>query len=87
MFTAEMTWTFTSITAMCIIFTKSPGPVSRGLMRRFQHFHEEGVDGGIADQFEEEEMLQTLQSDGAQGGQTEQQFGKPAKGEEALMVF
>lgn len=34
-------------------------------MRRFQHLHEEGVDGRVADELEKEQVLQTLEADGA----------------------
>lgn len=51
--------------------------VSCDLMRRLQHLHEEGVDGRVSDQLEEEQMLQTLEADGSQGGQAEQQLSKP----------
>lgn len=51
--------------------------VSCDLMRRLQHLHQEGVDGRVADELEEEEMLQTLEADGAQSGQAQQQLGKP----------
>lgn len=36
------------------------------LMRGLQHLHEEGVDGRVADQLEEEQVLQALEADGAQ---------------------
>ena len=52
--------------------------MSCDLMRRLQHLHQEGVDRRVPDQLEEEQMLQTLEADGAQGGQAEQQLGKPA---------
>lgn len=54
------------------------GLVSCDLMRSLQHLHQEGVDRRVPDQLEEEQMLQTLEADGAQGGQAEQQLGKPA---------
>lgn len=44
----------------------------------FQHLHEEGVDGRVPDELEEEQVLQALQADGAQGWEAEQQLGKPA---------
>ena len=50
-----------------------------GLGRRFEHLHEERLDGRVADQFEEEEVLEALEADGAQGGQTQQQFGEAAR--------
>lgn len=48
-------------------------------MRRFQHLHEESVYRCVSDKFEEEQVLQALQSYGAQSGQTEEQLGKPEK--------
>lgn len=36
------------------------------LMRGLQHLHEEGVDGRVADQLEEEQVLEALEADGAQ---------------------
>lgn len=53
--------------------------VSCDLMRCLQHLHQEGVDGRVADQLEKEQMLQTFEADGAQGGQAQQQLGKPSK--------
>ncbi len=53
--------------------------MSCDLMRSLQHLHQERVDGRVPDQLEEEQMLQTLEADGAQGGQAEQQLGEPAK--------
>ena len=46
-------------------------------VRRLQHLHEEGVDGRVPDELEEEQVLQTLESDGAQRRQTQQQLRKP----------
>lgn len=37
------------------------------LVRGLEHLHQEGVDGRVPDQLEEEEVLQALQADGAQG--------------------
>lgn len=42
-----------------------------------QHLHEEGVDGRIADELEEEKVLQTLETNGAQCRQTQEQFSEP----------
>lgn len=53
--------------------------VSCDLMRRLQHLHQEGVDGRVPDELEKEQMLQTFEADGAQGGQAQQQLGKPSK--------
>ena len=55
--------------------------MSCDLMRRLQHLHQEGVDGRVPDQLEEKQMLQALEADGAEGGQAEQQFGKPGEEE------
>lgn len=49
-------------------------------MGGFQHLHEEGVDGRVPDEFEEEEVFQALEADGAQGRQAEKQLGEPAGG-------
>ena len=48
------------------------------LVRGLQHLHEEGVDGRVPDELEEEEVLQALEADGAKGGQAQQQLGEPA---------
>ena len=66
-----------------------PGPAGRGrggpgtaglshLVRGLQHLHEEGVDGRVPDELEEEEVLQALEANGAQSGQAQQQLGEPA---------
>lgn len=44
-----------------------------------QHLHEEGVNGGVSNQLEEEEVLQALQPDGAQCRQTQKEFGKSGR--------
>ena len=49
-------------------------------MGGLQHLHEEGVDGGVTNQLEEEQMLQALQTNGTQCRQTEEELGKPAVG-------
>lgn len=36
------------------------------LMRCLKHLHQEGVNGRVANQFKEEKVLQTLETDGAQ---------------------
>lgn len=41
------------------------GLVSCDLMRSLQHLHQEGVDRRVPNQLEEEQMLQTLEADGA----------------------
>lgn len=51
-------------------------PLSQ-LVRRLQHLHQEGVDGRVADQFKEEQMLQALQTDGAQCWESEEELSKP----------
>jgi len=53
--------------------------LSCDLMRCFQHLHEESVYRCVSDKFEEEQVLQALQSYGAQSGQTQEQLGKPEK--------
>lgn len=63
------------------------GLVSCDLMRRLQHLHQESVDRRVADQLEEEQMLQALEADGAQGGQAEQQLGKPAGRKEECQLL
>lgn len=42
-----------------------------------KHLHEEGVDGSVADQLVEEQVLQTLETDGAESGETQQELGEP----------
>lgn len=49
-----------------------------GLMWCLQHLHEEGVDGSVPNELEEEQVLQALEPDGTQCRQAEQQLGKPA---------
>lgn len=44
----------------------------------FKHFHEESVNRCVADQLEEEQVLQALQADGAQCWESEQQLSEPA---------
>lgn len=48
------------------------------LVRSFKHLHQEGVDGRVADQFEEEQVLQALQADGAQCWKPEEELCEPA---------
>lgn len=43
-----------------------------------QHLHEEGVNGRVPDELEEEQVLQALEANGAQGRQAQQQLGEPA---------
>lgn len=47
------------------------------LVRSFKHLHQEGVDGRVADQFEEEQVLQALQADGAQCWKPEEELCEP----------
>lgn len=54
-------------------------PLLGELVRRFKHLHQEGVDGRVADQFEEEQVLQALQADGAQCWKPEEELGEPAQ--------
>ncbi len=49
-----------------------------GWARALQHLQQERVDGRVADQLEEEEVLQTLEADAAEGGETQQQLGEAA---------
>lgn len=52
---------------------------SSDLQGCLQHLHEEGVNGGVPDQFKEEEVLQALQPDGPQRRQAQEEFGKPGR--------
>lgn len=62
------------------VYTKGRGKLpSCDLMWSLQHLHQEGVDRCVSNQLEEEQMLQTLEADGAQCRQPQQQFSKPAK--------
>lgn len=49
------------------------------LVGRLQHLHEEGVYGRVPDELEEEQVLQALEADGAQGRQAQQQLGEPPR--------
>lgn len=49
-------------------------------MGSLEHLHEEGINGGVADELEEEQVFQTLEADGAEGRETQQQLGKPEVG-------
>ncbi|KAF3834200.1 hypothetical protein F7725_025404 [Dissostichus mawsoni] len=49
------------------------------LVRRLQHLHQEGVDRRVADQFKEEQVLQALQTNGAQCREPEEELRKPAR--------
>lgn len=71
------------------VYTGGKGAVlvSCDLMRRLQHLHQEGVDGRVADELEEEEMLQALEADGAQSGQAQQQLGEPDTGKVSIQTF
>lgn len=46
------------------------------LVGRLQHLHEESVNGGVSDQLKEEQVLQTLQPDGTQRRQPEEELGE-----------
>lgn len=41
-------------------------PLLLTITRRFQHFGEERVDGGVTDQLEKEQVLQTFETDASQ---------------------
>lgn len=56
-----------------------PHRPSGDLQGCLQHLHEEGVDGGVPNQLEEEEVLQALQPDGAQCRQAQEELGKPGE--------
>lgn len=47
------------------------------LVRGLQHLHQEGVNGRVPNQFEEEQVLQAFQANGAQRRQPEEQLCKP----------
>jgi len=47
------------------------------LVRSLQHLHQEGVNGRVTNQFEEEQMLQALQTDGAQCWESQEELCKP----------
>lgn len=57
--------------------TKLAPPLGE-LVRRLQHLHQEGVNGRITNQFKEEQVLQALQTDGAQCREPEEELCKPA---------
>lgn len=48
----------------------------------FKHFHEESVNRRVADQLEEEQVLQALQADGAQCWKSEEELSEPESGQE-----
>lgn len=48
-------------------------------MRRLEHLHQEGVDGRVSDQFKEEQVLQALQTDGAQCWEPQEELRKPTE--------
>lgn len=56
--------------------------MSCDLMWSLQHLHKKGVNRCVPYELEEEQMLQTLEADRAQGGKAEQQLGKPVKNEQ-----
>lgn len=47
------------------------------LVRRFKHLHQEGVDGRVTNQFKEEQVLQALQTNGAQCWEPQKELCKP----------
>lgn len=49
----------------------------RHLMGGLQHFHEEGVDGRVPNELEEKQVFETLEADGSERGQSQQQLRKP----------
>lgn len=48
------------------------------IRRVLEHLGEEGVDGHVAYEPEEEEVFETLEADGPKGGQTKEQLSEPA---------
>lgn len=52
------------------------------MVGRFKHFHEESVNRRVADQLEEEQVLQALQADGAQCRKSEEELSEPESGQE-----
>lgn len=46
---------------------------------RFEHFREESVDGSVANQPEEEEVLEALETYGSERREAEEEFGEPAR--------
>lgn len=61
-----------------------PGQASLSeLVGSLQHLHQEGVDGGVTNQLKEEQVLQTLQTNGAQRWQSEEELSKPEGGQRA----
>lgn len=51
--------------------------LSRQLVGGLEHLHQEGVYWSVSNEFEKEEVFETLESDGAQGREAEEQFCKP----------
>jgi len=60
-------------------FGQSRARPSSDLQGCLQHLHEEGVDGSVPNQLEEEEVLQALQPNGPQRRQAQEEFGKPGR--------
>lgn len=58
-------------------FLGGGGQRSGELVGGFEHLHEEGVDGGVPDELEEEEVLEAFEADGTQGREAEEQLGEP----------
>lgn len=67
-----------SVILPCILTRVQLVPLGE-LMRRFQHFHQEGVDGRVPNQFEEEQVLQALQTNGAQCWEPKEELREPAR--------
>lgn len=53
-----------------------PAPLGE-LVRGLQHLHQEGVNGCVPNQFEEEQVLQAFQADGAQRWEPQEELCKP----------
>ncbi|TNN57127.1 hypothetical protein EYF80_032712 [Liparis tanakae] len=49
------------------------------LVGGLQHLHQEGVNGRVSDELEEEQVLQALQTNGAQRRQPEEELSKPGR--------
>lgn len=60
-----------------LFFWGGGGQRSGELVGGFEHLHEEGVDGGVPDELEEEEVLEAFEADGTQGREAEEQLGEP----------
>ena len=56
------------------------------LVRGLQHLHQEGVNGRVTNQFEEEQVLQALQTNGAQRREPQQELCKPRRWRDIIPV-